>query len=57
MGLGHLSEPKSKLGVPRVTIELDKSLNQSFQCGLEKIGYMSSNGPPGNWCKVPNKKT
>ena len=36
-------------------MELDKSLNQSPQGGLEKIDYMSSNGPLGNCCKVPNK--
>ena len=34
---------------------LDKSLNQSPQGGLEKIGYTSSNMPPGNCCKVLNK--
>ena len=55
MGIGCLSGPKSKLGLPRVIMELDKSLNQSPQGGLEKIDYMSSNGPPGNCCKVPNK--
>ena len=55
MGLGCLSEPKSKLGLPRVTTELDKSLNQSPHGGLKKIGYTSSNGPPRNCCKVPDK--
>ena len=55
MGLKCLSEHKSKLGLPRVTTGLDKSLNQSPQGGLEKIGYMSSNGPPRNCYKVPNK--
>ena len=65
MGLGCLSGPKvmsngprvpkSKIGQPSVTMELDKFINQSPQGGLEKIGYMSSNGPPGNCCKVPNK--
>ncbi|RVX11310.1 hypothetical protein CK203_019750 [Vitis vinifera] len=34
---------------------LDKSLNKSPQGGLEKIGYTSSNGPPGNYWKEPNK--
>ena len=34
---------------------LGKSLNQSLQGGLEKIRYKSSNGPPGNCCKVSNK--
>ena len=34
---------------------LGKSLNQSLQGGLEKIGYTSSNGPLGNCCKVSNK--
>ena len=34
---------------------LDKSLNQNPQGDLEKIGYTSSNGQPGNCCKVPNK--
>ena len=55
MGIGCLSGPKSKLGLPRVIMELDKSLNQSPQGGLENISYTSSNGPPGNCCKVPNK--
>ena len=55
MDLGCLSEPKSKLGLPRVTTGLDKSVNQSPHCGLEKIGYTSSNGPPGNCYKVPKK--
>ena len=36
-------------------MELDKSLNQSFQGGLEKIGYTSSNGPPENCCKIRNQ--
>ena len=44
-----------KLRLPKVTMELDKSLNQSPQGGLEKIGYMSRDGPPGNCYKVPNK--
>ncbi|RVW43646.1 putative LRR receptor-like serine/threonine-protein kinase [Vitis vinifera] len=34
---------------------LGKSLNQSPQGGLEKIGYTSSNGPPGNCYEVLNK--
>ena len=34
---------------------LDKSLNQSPQGRLKKKGYMSRNGPLGNWCKVLNK--
>ena len=34
---------------------LDKSLNQSLQGNLEKIGYMSSNGLLGNCYKVLNK--
>ena len=55
MGLGFLSEPKSKLGLPRVPMELDKSLNQSPQGGIEKIDYMSSNRPPRNCCKISNK--
>ena len=55
MNLGCLSEPKSKLGLPRVTMGLTKSLNQSLQCYLEKIGYTSSNEPPGNCCKIPNE--
>ena len=55
MGLGCLSGPKSKLGLPTATMELDKSLNQSPQGGLEKIGYTSSNGPSRNYCEVPNK--
>ena len=36
-------------------VESNKPLNQSFQGGLEKISYINSNGPPGNYCKVPNK--
>ena len=55
MSLGCLSEPKSKLELLRVTMELDKSLNQSPQGGLEKISYTSSNGPSRNCCKVSNK--
>ena len=55
MNIGYLSEPKSKLGLPRFTTGLDKSLNQSPQGGLEKIDYTSSNGPPRNCCKVPDK--
>ena len=55
MGLRCLSEPKSKLGLPRITMGLGKSLNQSPQGVLEKIGYTSSNMPPGNCCKVLNK--
>ena len=55
MGLGCLNGPKSKLGLPRVTMELDKSLNHSPQGGLEKIGYTSSNGPPRNYCKIQDK--
>ena len=56
MGIRYLSEPKSKLRLPRVTMGLDKSLNQSPQSGLEKIGYTSSNGPRGNCCKVLNEQ-
>ena len=41
--------------MPRVTMGLGKSLNQSPQGGLEKIEYTSSNGSPGNCCKVSNK--
>ena len=47
--------PKSKLGLSRVTMGLDKFFNQSPQGGLEKISYTSSNGPLGNCCKVPNE--
>ena len=54
-GPRSLSGPKSKLGLPSVTMELDKSFNQSPQGGLEKISYMSSNGPPKNCCKGLNK--
>ena len=55
MGLGCLSGPKSKLGLPRVTTGLDKSLNQSLRDDLKKISSMSSYGPPKNYCKVLNK--
>ena len=34
---------------------IDKSLNQSPQGGLEKIGYTSSNGSSGNCCKIRDK--
>ena len=57
MGLGYLTGPNSKLGLPKVTTGLDKSLNQSPQGGLENIDYMSSNGPPRNCCKVLNEHT
>ena len=50
-----LNGSKFKLGLPRVTMELDKSLNQSPQGGLEKIGYISSNGPLENYCKIRDK--
>ena len=36
-------------------MRLDKSFNQSPQGGSEKIGYTSSNRPPGNYRKVLNK--
>ena len=55
MGLGCLSGPKAKLGLPRAIMGSDKSLNQSLQGGLKKKGYTSNNGPPGNCYKVPNK--
>ena len=55
MGQRWLSETKSKLGLPRVTMGLNEPLNQSPRGGLEKIGYVSSNGPLGNCCKVSNK--
>ena len=55
MSLVCLNGPKSKLGLPRVTMELDKSLNQSPQGGLEKIGYTRSNGPLGDCCKIRDK--
>ena len=58
MGQVYLNEPrvpKSKLRLPRVTMGLDKSLNQSPQGGLKKIGYTSSNGPLGNCYKVSDK--
>ena len=48
-------KPKSQLKLPRITMGLDESLNQSLQGDLEKISYMSSNGPPGNCCKVPSE--
>ena len=53
--LKRKEKPKSKLGLPKVTMGLDKSLNQSLQSGFEKISYMSSNGPLGNYCKVSDK--
>ena len=55
MDLRCLSESKSKLRLTRVITGLDKSLNQIPQGGLEKIDYMSSNGPLRNCCKVPDK--
>ena len=51
MTLRCLSEPKSKLGLPRVTMGLNEPLNQSPRGGLENIGYTSINGPPGNCYK------
>ena len=51
MGLGCLSEPKSKLGLPRVTIGLNELLNPGPRGGLKNIGHASSNGPPGNCYK------
>ena len=48
-------KPKSQLKLPRITMGLDESLNQSLQGDLEKISYMSSNGPPGNCCKVSSE--
>ena len=53
--LKRKEKPKSKLGLLRVTMRLDKSLNQSLKCDLEKISYMNSNGPLENCCKVLNK--
>ena len=53
----YLSKLKSKLRLLRVTMRLDKSLNQSSQGGLENIDYMSSNGPLENCCKVLNEHT
>ena len=53
--LEYLSEPKSKLRLPRVTTRLDRSLNQSPQGGLENIDYTSCNGPRVNSCKIRNK--
>ena len=50
MGQRWLSEPKSKLRLPRVTMGLNEPLNQSSRGGLEKIDYASSNGPSGNCC-------
>ena len=55
MGLVCINWPKSKLVLLIVTMKLDKSLNQIPQGGLEKIGYTSSNGPPGNCCKIQDK--
>ena len=47
--------PKSKLGLPRVTTGLDKSLNLSLQGGSKKVSSISSYGSPRNYCKVLNK--
>ena len=47
--------PKFKLGLPRVTTRLDKSLNQSLRGGSKKVSSMSSYGPPRNYYKVSNK--
>ena len=55
MGLGCLSGPKSKLGLSRVTMGLDKSLNQSLRGDSKKVSSMSSYEPPRNYCKVLNK--
>ena len=42
---------KSKLGLLRVIMGFNESLNQSPRGAIEKIGYASSNGPPRNCCK------
>ena len=48
-------KPKSQLKLPRIPMWSNESLNQSLQGDLEKISYMSSNGPQGNCCKVPSE--
>ena len=57
--LKRKEKPKSKLGLLRVTMGLDKSLNQSLQGGSKKVSSMSSNGPPRKYCEEPevNLKT
>ena len=42
-------KPKSKLGLPKVIMGLDKSLNQSLRGNSKKVSSMSSNGPPRNY--------
>ena len=43
---------KSKLGLLRVIMGLDKSLNQSLQGGEKKINNMNNNGLPRNYCET-----
>ena len=47
--------PKSKLELPKVTIRGQIILQPKSPRCLEKIGYTSSNDPPGNYYKVLNK--
>ena len=49
--------PRMCLSILKVCLneELDKSLNQSFQGGLEKAGCVSSNELPENYCEVLKK--
>ena len=44
---------ESKLGLSRVVMGLDKSSTKVSKVALKS--YMSSNGPPGNYYKVPNE--
>ena len=45
-------KPKSKLGLPRVTMGLDKSFNQSLRDSLKMVSCMSSYGPPRDYYGV-----
>ena len=63
MGLGCLSGPKvvthgpkSKLALPKVIIrgQINPSIKVS-EVAQKNISFMSSNGPPGNYCKVLNE--
>ena len=42
-------KPKSKLGLPKIIMGLDKSFSQSFRGNSKKVSSMNSNGPPRNY--------
>ena len=48
-------KPKSKLGLPSVTIRGQIIPQPKSLRWLRKVSSMSSYGPPRNYCKVSNK--